>query len=146
MICALRHFGLVVQDLEVSLHFYCVLLGMGVARRMEESGPFLEKILDIPGVKVTTVKLMTSEGTALLELLNFTNPKSEKKKLKSLASAGYTHMSFTVNGLDNLYQHLLAKKVTFLSEPSKSPDGKALVAFCKDPEGNWIELVEEVVH
>lgn len=144
MIYSLRHFGLVVYDLERSLHFYCVLLGLRVVCRLDEEGPFLETVLANSRVKVTTVKLGPNKGVTLLELLKFKNRQSKKKTSKKLFNHGYTHFALSVNNLRLMYKRLLSQKVTFLSEPQRSPDGKVLVAFCKDPEGNWIELVEEI--
>lgn len=144
MIHSLRHFGLVVRNLEQSLNFYCNFLGLRVVRRMEESGPFLDAILDKPGVQVSTVKLGAFEGPTLLELLYFTKPKSLESPYPSLFRSGPSHFAMTVENLDLLYRTLLEKEIKVLSVPERSPDGLALVCFARDPEGNLIELVEEI--
>lgn len=142
MIRSLRHFGIVVRDLERALEFYCGKLGFAVSRRMEESGAFLDTVLAAPGTKVTTVKLGAGEGAALIELLQFDVPKPENGGEPSLFRTGATHFALTVTDLDALHESLAACGTTFLSKPRRSPDGLALVAFCRDPEGNLIELVE----
>ena len=74
MSIALRHFGIVVQDLERALDFYVGLLELKVVRRMDEHGPFVDSILGHKAVRVTTVKLGGSDGETLLELLKFHYP------------------------------------------------------------------------
>ncbi|MBE2179877.1 MAG: VOC family protein [Chthoniobacterales bacterium] len=138
----LRHFGIVVKDLDRALEFYCGKLGLSVSRRMEESGAFLDAVLAAPGTRVTTVKLAAEEGPTLLELLHFEAPKPGEAEMPSLFRTGVTHFALTVDDLNTLHESLSAGGTPFLSEPRKSPDGLAFVAFCRDPEGNLIELVE----
>lgn len=141
---ALRHFGLVVRNLDKSLEFYCGALGMRVVRRMEESGGFLDTILADNQVKVTTVKLGAAEGSALLELLHFQVPLAKESGWSSLFQTGATHFALTVKDLRKLHISLEAHGAEFLSAPQSSPDGRALVCFGRDPEGNLIEFVEEL--
>jgi len=138
----LRHFGIVVKNIEKALDFYCGKLGLSVSKRMEESGVFLEAILAMSGVKVTTVKLAAGDGPTLLELLQFETPEPEDAGMPSLFRTGATHFALTVSDLHALHENLRACDTPFLSEPRRSQDGLALVAFCRDPEGNLIELVE----
>lgn len=143
MTIALRHFGIVVQDLDRALDFYGGLLGFQVIRRMDEQGPFIDRILGEKTVRVTTVKLGGSSGETLLELLKFhspsvTNPFSER----GLFSVGPTHLALTVSDLDALCETLRAADVRFISAPQVSPDGLAKVCFCSDPEGTPVELVQ----
>ena len=130
-----------VKDLDRALEFYRKA-GLSVSRRMEESGAFLDAVLAAPGIRVTTVKLTAEEGPTLLELLHFEVPKPEEAGMPSLFRTGATHFSLTVKGLNTLHEVLSACGTPFLSGPRQSPDGLAFVAFCRDPEGNLIELVE----
>lgn len=141
---SLRHFGIVVHDLDKALDFYCAQLGFKVARRMEESGGFLDTILNAESVQVTTVKLAADEGQTLLELLRFAVPYTEKNNACSLFSTGPTHFALTVGDLLQVYKQLQSFGTKFLSTPQTSPDGMAMVAFCRDPEGNLIELVQNL--
>ena len=144
MIRSLRHFGLVVRDLERALNFYCDILGLRVVRRMEEAGPFLDTILAEPEVRVTTVKLGAEEGPALLELLHFKWPEISVSEWPSLFRTGATHFAMTVTDLASVYGSLLDAGASVLAAPERSPDGLALVCFGRDPEGNLIEFVEEL--
>jgi glyoxylase I family protein len=144
LICSLRHFGLVVRDLERALNFYCDVLGLRVVRRMEEAGPFLDTILAMPDVRVTTVKLGAKEGPTLLELLHFERPDISVSQRPSLFSTGATHFAITVTDLASVYRNLLNAEASVLAAPERSPDGRAFVCFGRDPEGNLIEFVEEL--
>jgi catechol 2,3-dioxygenase-like lactoylglutathione lyase family enzyme len=137
-----RHIGIVVKDLDRSLKFYQELLGLEVQRRMMESGECLENVLILEHVEVETVKLGATNGLTQIELLSFKSHEvSIHENIRSLMT-GPTHVAFTVDNLDNLYAELREVGIEFNCPPQKSADGKALLTFCKDPDGTLIELVE----
>ena len=135
-----RHTGIVVESLEESLAFYIECLGLETSVRMDESGVFIDKILGLDNVDVTTVKMKTDDGQ-MIELLDF---KSHKKDCvsRTINDIGPTHVAFTVDDLDLLYDRFRKKGIEFLSNPEVSVDGGVKVAFCVAPEGTYIELVE----
>ena len=143
MTIALRHFGIVVQDLDRALDFYGGLLELKVIRRMDEHGPFVDRILGQKAVRVTTVKLGGSNGETLLELLKFYTPEvTERSNARGLFSIGPTHLALTVGDMDALCERLRDAGVRFISAPQLSADGAAKVCFCSDPEGTPVELVQ----
>jgi catechol 2,3-dioxygenase-like lactoylglutathione lyase family enzyme len=137
-----RHIGIVVRDAERSLSFYRDLLGLQVEADQSEHGDFIETILAVPGVRVRTVKLSAREGPTLLELLEFEDPEGPDDGPPSLKRIGPTHAALTVDDLDRLHARLTEHGVRFLSPPQRSVDGRARVAFCADPDGTLLELVE----
>ena len=140
MIENIRHVGIVVNDLEKSLMFYTKNLGFVVSKRMDESGPFIDKILGLKNVLVTTVK-MTLPNEHMIELLYFSNHKKDKA-VKGINDIGPTHIALTVSDLDKIYIDFLSDNIEFISSPKVSKDGSVKVAFCRAPEGTFIELVE----
>lgn len=52
------------------------------------------------------------------------------------------HLAFTVSSVDDVYEEFSKDGIEFISASAVSPDGCAKVAFCKAPEGTYIELVE----
>ena len=138
----MRHTGIVVSDLEKSLFFYKNLLGLTIIKRMIESSEYIDKILGLKKVKVETIKLAADDG-GLIELLYFESH-SCKSKDKYICDSGFTHVSFTVEDLFYEHKRLTQKGVIFNCAPLVSPDKKAIVAFCYDPENNFIELVQEI--
>ncbi len=142
MIKGIRHMGLVVKDPERALSFYRDILGFVVLTDRLESGPFIEALLDLRGVRVRTIKMKVGGG-ALLELLHF-EPGVSAAGPKNITHHGFSHIAFTVENVDVCFNRLKDKQVSFVSAPMISDDGKAKVFFCRDHEGNHLEFVEEL--
>jgi len=140
MIKDIRHTGIVVVDLEASLHFYRDLLGFQLAKQMEEEGDYIDNISSLQNVKVTTVK-MTSQSGQMIELLKYSSHPTEQKT-REICEIGISHIAFTVDDLDIEHERLKDEGIEFNSPPQLSPDGYAKVTFCRAPEGTLIELVE----
>ena len=138
---AIRHTGIVVSDLERALQFYVELLGLKVTTRKDESGEFIDKILGLKSVTVTTVKMAAGDGN-LIELLYYHSYPKKTVGSREICETGFSHIAFTVENADAEYERLSKAGVPFNSPPQKSPDGYAKVTFCRDSEGNLIELVE----
>ena len=122
------------------LRFYRDLLGLRVVNSDSEYGGYIETVLGMSGVKVWTVKLVGSAGS-MLELLEFSHPKPEIRGGR-LCDLGPSHVAFTVEDVEATAARLKEAGVRFISEPVRSPEGCARVAFCYDPDGNAVELVE----
>jgi len=107
---------------------------------MEEEGDYLDNILSLRNVKVTTVK-MTSPSGQMIELLKYHSHPAQQR-MRKICEIGISHIAFTVDDLDFEYERLKDKGIQFNSPPQLSPDGYAKVTFCRAPEGTLIELVE----
>ncbi len=141
----LRHTGIVVSNMERALYFYRDLLGLKVVRVMEESGKYIDELLGLKDVKVTTVKLSADEGGSLLELLQFkSHPIPRFSGERAIYGLGPSHVAFTVSDLKSVYDRLSKAGTVFTSSPVLSPDGLARVVFCEDPDGTPLEIVEQL--
>ena len=139
---AIRHFGIVVSDIKKSLHFYRNLLGFKIKKDMLEESKFIDNILNLKNVKVRTIK-MSADDDNLVELLWYkSHPRKPNKK--EICDIGASHIAFTVDNLDCEYKRLKKQRIKFSCPPRISPDGRAKVTFCYDPDGTPIELVEEL--
>jgi len=140
---AIRHFGIVVTDAEKSLHFYVDLLGLKMQRDMQEEGPFIDSISGLKNVKVRTMKMSAADGN-LIELIYYTSDGHVRKNQgkKDICEIGASHAAFTVENVDDEYEKLKKAGVEFNCPPQISVDGMAKVAFCRDPDGVLIELVQ----
>ena len=143
MITAIRHMGLVVADLEKSLKFWCETMGFVVSRQMEESGPHIDAMMGLAGVRVTTVKLSAPDGN-LIELLKFHSHPDRPAWSGTPYSTGFTHIALTVENLDELLPRLIAAGAKVPSPPQVSPDGNVKVLYVKGLEDILIELVERL--
>jgi len=140
---AIRHTGIVISNLEKSLHFYRDLLGLKIERDMLEEGEFIDSISNLKNVKVRTIKMSADDGN-LVELLWYKSHPRKPNRAKEICATGVSHIAFTVEDIDYEYKRLKEKGIKFHCPPQISPDNKAKVTFCCDPEGNLVELVEEL--
>jgi len=141
MIEAIRHIGIVSDDIETSLAFYQNYLGFEVEKDAYESGPFIETILAQKGAELRTVKMLGKASEVMVELIGYLKGTTEKYG-NEVNHIGPTHFAVTVKEIDSKYELMKANGVHFLSSPQVSPDGTVKVAFCQAPEGNYIEMVE----
>ena len=142
MIKEVRHAGIVVSNLDISIKFYCDLLNLKIKSIANEEGDFLDNMLSRKNVKNKVAKLTANNGTALIELIE---SKSFGNVLpRDFFTIGASHVAFTVDDLDETYHHLLNNGVKFNAPPQTSPDGYAKVTFCLDPDNTPIELVEVI--
>lgn len=136
----IRHIGITVQNLKKTQNFFIKELGFKVFKKMNEKGAYIENMLNLPKVKVTTVKLKAPDGN-IIELLKFRNYKHNKNWNGKIYFTGITHFAVTVKNIKKIYNDL-KKKYRFNAPPQFSPDGYAKVTFLKGPEKLYIELVE----
>jgi lactoylglutathione lyase len=135
-----RHFGIVVSDIEKALWFYRDLAGLEVQKDLQESGSYIDNFSALKNVDVRTVKMTSSNG-GMVELLYYSSH-PEKANPQPINVIGCSHVAFTVGNLDEVYEDFSSKGIEFNSPPQLSPDGYAKVTFCRDPDGNLVELVE----
>ena len=136
----IRHIGITVQNLKRTQNFFLQDLGFKIFKKMNEKGTYIENMLNLPNVKVTTVKLKAPDGN-MVELLKFKNYKHNKSWRGKMYFTGITHFALTVKNLEKTYKSLKTK-YNFNAPPQFSPDGYAKVTFFKGPENLHIELVE----
>src|SRR5690242_18188554 len=95
-----NHVGLCVTDLDRAKAFYTAVLGFTLDRELtvpdEGAGPLLSVE---PPVGLTAVYLV--RGPFTLELLHFDRPGNEAAVDRPFTQPGLTHLSFSVDDLDN---------------------------------------------
>ena len=138
MIKSIRHTGIVVADLDKAIRFWTEIMGLVVVREMVESGPYIDEMMGLCGVKV---KLEAPDRNQI-ELLYFHSHKDKSSWSGTPYSTGLTHIAFTVENLNDEYERLLNIGVLFPGEPKISPDGRVKVIYVRGPENILIELVE----
>ena len=138
---ALRHAGIAVSDMEKSVRFYRDLLGLKVVKDFREEGEYIDKISALKGVNLWMIKLVADDG-GMVELLKYESHPGRPRTNSRLIDIGGTYVAFSVEDVEKEYKKLKAADIEFNSQPVVSPDGYAKVAFCKDPNGFFIELVQ----
>lgn len=142
MINSVRHVGIVVSDLDKSKRFWEEVLGFSVYVKLEESGPFIDNVLGLKDVDLTSVKLKADDG-CMIELLHFHSHSDKLKWNGTPFSTGITHIALNVDDIDLACEKLLAAGAKIPKKPQTSADGKVKVTYASAPDGVLIELVEE---
>jgi catechol 2,3-dioxygenase-like lactoylglutathione lyase family enzyme len=140
----IRHFGIVVNDLDRALAFWVGLLGWQVRSDVVEPSPFIDQLIAVPNPELRTVKI-SDQGKVMIELLHFVNREQDRKETwgGTLSSLGPTHVAVTVSNLDLVLEEVEALGFRKISEPLSPPSGAVKVVFVSSPEGLMVELVQE---
>ena len=139
----LRHVGIVVKDLPKSLQFWCEILGFSIQKKTKEKGKYLDFMMGLQNVEVTTVKLSDKNGN-LIELLNFESHLDNNDWLGKPYSTGLTHIALNVKNIDKTLKKINECNSIKVNLPVVSPDGKVKVVYAKCIEGLLIEFVQEL--
>ena len=146
----LNHTMLRIRDPEKALSFYTHIFGMRVLRKldfeeMQFSLYFLAKLDDdnnVPEDKGGRT-VWTFSQTGILELTHNWGTESQENFAYHDGNAqpqGFGHICFSVPDLDAAIAWFDANDVTYVKRPEQ---GKMKdVAFIKDVDGYWIEIVE----
>jgi catechol 2,3-dioxygenase-like lactoylglutathione lyase family enzyme len=126
----LHHAGVVVSDLDASAAFYAEMFGAAVAVRVDEEALSL---------------VMLDLGNAFVELLVF-RPRVPGAPLPAGNAVGAGHVALLVEDVAGAHDRLAARGVRFEGPPRRvvaGPTAGHVIAFCLDPDGNRIELIQE---
>ncbi|MDO9464718.1 MAG: VOC family protein [bacterium] len=137
----IRHTGIVVSDMERSLKFYRNIMGLKQVIDFTEEGNFIDTISNLKGVRLRMVKLVAEDG-GMIELLHYASHPKSKRGENKLCELGPTHVAFTVRDVEKVYADWSVKGIRCNSKPIVSPDGKAKLFFCQDPDGTFLEIVQ----
>jgi len=113
----------------------------------EEYGTYIDKFSDLTGVEVRTIK-MESSGGSMIELLYYYNyPDADTSRLPlkyKINQVGISHVALTIDSFVALQKEFENGELDFVCPPLQPPGANVLVAFARDPDGNLLELVEEL--
>ena len=137
---SLRHVGLIVKDIDKSYELYRDILGFIPKVDQIEKGEFYEHLTGLVSGVARTSKCYSEDGTCI-ELIEYQSQLSDDRH-KNLTSDGFNHIALNVNDLDSLHEKVIGIGIEFINEPKLNPEKTAKVAFCKDFEGNLLELVQ----
>lgn len=123
--------------------FYRDVLGLKVLREADSTAPSANEHLGIPGAQRLLVFVGKDAVEHQLELVYYVRPPSPEGHVP-VNALGAAHVCFTVTGLQQLYEELVAKGVKFITPPAvrETPAGSLMICFAQDPEGNWLEFLE----
>jgi lactoylglutathione lyase len=120
----LLHTSITVKNMDESIAFYTTKLGMVLASRREIKQNNAE------------IAFLAMEGTNHRIELTWWKDKKDYAEGDQL-----DHIAFGVSGLADLVRDMKTKGVEIAKEPYTL--GSSQIAFIKDPNGIWIELIEQ---
>lgn len=123
MIKSIAHASFLVADVELSLNFYCGVLGI-TQNMTRPNFPFDGAWLDL------------GNSGQQLHLMQLPNPDSKEGRPEH--GGKDKHVALVVDDLDELARRLDEANITF----SRSKSGRAAF-FCRDPDGNALEFAED---
>jgi len=142
MTLGVRHTGIVVQDIEKSIHFWTNVLNFRIVSDNLESGNFIEHLLGIPNIKVRTVKMVAADNS-MIELLWFPEIQDTESWSGSFTSTGLTHVALNVKNIADVIEKTSKLKYITINDAKKSDENNVTVAFIVGPEKLLIELVQK---
>jgi len=142
MTLGVRHTGIVVQDIEKSIYFWTSILNFKIVSDNLETGIFIEHLLNMPNVKVRTVKMVASDDS-MIELLWFPNHHDGELWKGSFTSTGLTHVALNVKHISEIIDKSSKLKYKTINSPNRSLENNVTVVFIVGPEGLLIELVQK---
>jgi glyoxylase I family protein len=147
MIKSVFHVNINVKNFERSLEFY-KMLGFKVVLNLGE-GPNKanDKGLNIPNSRARAALLTLSDDprATRIDLIEWTQPQTESTPYPHLYHAGIARIALFTKGIDEEYARLSANAVEMVSEPVtiRFANEAGAKFFCfKDPDGNFLELIE----
>lgn len=120
------HTCLNVSDLDRSIEFYTDHMGLKFVSRREIKQNNAE------------IAFLKDESGAAIELTHW-------RDKKTLAEGdNFDHIAFAVDDIESTVQELKKKGVTIAMEPYSLQGSTSKIAFIKDPDGNWLELIQSI--
>jgi catechol 2,3-dioxygenase-like lactoylglutathione lyase family enzyme len=117
--------GLIVGDIQASLHFYQTLLGLAKIEERQASTGMMHRL---------------RFGTSDVKLIDPT-ARPGAGPIGIDQQLGFRYLTFVVTNLDAICQRLEAEKVEFTRAKTEVTPGTR-IAMVKDPDGNIVEFVE----
>jgi lactoylglutathione lyase len=120
------HASITVKDMNESLNFYCKTLGLKLSSRRE-----------IPENKAEIAFVSSSDGDNIGIELTYWKEKKDWTDGDQL-----DHIAFIVDDTRKSVEEFRRKGVEIAKEPYSLSGSKSVIAFIKDPNGIWLELIQ----
>jgi catechol 2,3-dioxygenase-like lactoylglutathione lyase family enzyme len=140
MIKGFGHIGISVADLDRSVEFYRLMLGMQVVELEAFEGTLYERILALEGTRGRVALLRN--GNLELELFQFVRPfPKPNDPRRPVCDQGISHFCVEVSDIDAEYERMKASGVDFHCAPLAF-GGNVKATYGRDPDGNVFELLD----
>lgn len=141
----IKHIGIYVKNLEEMTMFYSKALEMKIiCSNYTDKGILYEQLYGTPAV-VEISKLITEYGSKtgqgeMIELIKVVEGATSLEVFRNVEDIGLSHVSIGVNNIDDAVQRINMYGGMSITEVIDINGKKC--CFCKDIEGNVLELIQ----
>jgi lactoylglutathione lyase len=140
------HVAFTVSDIETSVHWYEMVLGLRLVTRQRQDNVYTRQMVGLGDAVLEVAEFALGPGHMglTLELLQYVSPLGQRPSL-STADVGTAHLSFVVADIDAEYRRLAGLGVDFVSPPVDITEGMnagGRACYLRDPDGITLELFE----
>jgi catechol 2,3-dioxygenase-like lactoylglutathione lyase family enzyme len=136
--------GMVVKDASRTAHFLTNAIGFKEVRGFEVTSELGRKIGLLDGQTTTVRVFLLEEGNTATRLKVLAFPQAPGKSADQTfihTTLGFRYLTLYVKDMNRALERLQAAKVPLLGETPVDLGGGAWLVACKDPDGNFIELI-----
>ena len=147
---SIRHTGIYVKDIEKIEGFYTAVFHMtAICSKQPDSGLLFDELIGEKNVVIETSKLITPYGKDqgqgdMLELVKVDTDLLDVDKNHMgfpIYLPGTAHLAFGVEDIEETVEKIKSMNGTLSTSIRVMQNGNKC-CFCRDPEGNWIELIQ----
>lgn len=138
MIRGIHHVGIHCQDIQRMIAFYSEALGFEMVGEFDWANE--EKLDTIVDLERSVAKgAMMKSGTCYIELFQYAEPAPRNTRALTAADKGYTHICIDTDNIEEDFPRLIAAGLQTGGRQWVDM-GHVRTLYCRDPEGNLIEL------
>lgn len=135
--------GIVVEDLDTTIDFFCEL-GLELEGRTTIEGEWAGRVTGLGDQRVEIAMMRTPDGHSRLELSRFLGPRAIADHRNSPVNAlGYLRVMFALDNLDETLERLRNRGAQLVGEVVRYEDAY-LLCYIRGPEGLLIGLAQEL--
>jgi len=149
MFKSVHHFNLIVSDMEKTKEFYNKILGLDIAMETVIEDPEFSRGVGLPDTKLLATFFALPDNSALIETFQYLSPPDGKPLPadKKANDAGWTHLCFLVEDIEQTVKELVERGIEFLTTPVTIADTHPHVPgvrFCyfRGPDGEVLEILQ----
>ncbi|SRR5579884_3947045 len=138
------HVGVVVDDLPAAIAFFADL-GMELEGEMPVSGRWVDRVVDLDGVRVEIAMMRTPDGNGRIELTRFRTPAAVRTDPDPAPpnALGLRNVMFAVDDVEEVLARLRPHGAELVGEVVRYEDAYRL-CYVRGPEGIIVALAEEL--
>lgn len=146
MFKGLSHLAFTVSDIDASVHWYEMILGLHLVARQRQDNAYTRQMVGVEDavLEVAEFELDAANADLTLELIQYVHPPGGRLSLAT-TNVGVAHLSFIVGDIDTEHRRLATYGVEFISPPVDISEGMnkgGRACYFKDPDGITLELFQ----